>query len=224
MTNPNLIIRQVEVGPMANFIYLIGDAASAEVFAVDPAWETDAILDIAGKERFTIIGIILTHGHFDHCNGVAELLALKNMPVYINKTEAAFMRGFQGANGIFGVLPDKGLRELGNGESIHAGKTELRFLHTPGHSPGSQCILAGGALITGDTLFTGSIGRCDLPGSDPGNMYESLSEVIAKLPDDTSIYPGHNYSGKTSSSIGDEKNGNPYLACKSLDEFLKLVA
>jgi hydroxyacylglutathione hydrolase len=100
---------------------------------------------------------------------------------------------------------------------------KLRFLHTPGHTPGSQCFLAESALVSGDTLFINGCGRVDLPGSDPEQMYYSLTQVLAKLPDNTVVYPGHNYASKPSSSLEDLKRENYYLRIPSLDAWLGLM-
>jgi glyoxylase-like metal-dependent hydrolase (beta-lactamase superfamily II) len=99
----------------------------------------------------------------------------------------------------------------------------VEFLHTPGHTTGSQCFLVDGSLISGDTLFIGSCGRVDLPGSDPQQMYESLVNKLARLPDETILYPGHNYASAPTSTIGEQKRRNPFLRFQNLHEFLRFM-
>jgi glyoxylase-like metal-dependent hydrolase (beta-lactamase superfamily II) len=110
------------------------------------------------------------------------------------------------------------------GDKIKLGATELTFLHTPGHTPGSQCFLVNGRLLAGDTLFLGFCGRCDLPGSDPKQLFESLNRVIGKLPGETVLYPGHNYSTRgANSTLKEERTQNRFLSAHTLGDFLRLV-
>ena len=110
-----------------------------------------------------------------------------------------------------------------NGDELVIGNTKVRLIHTPGHTPGSQCFLAGSALVSGDTLFIGGCGRVDLPGGNPDDMYHSLTQVLSKLPEDTLLFPGHNYASKPVSTIGDEKKANHYLNMRSLDDWKSLM-
>jgi hydroxyacylglutathione hydrolase len=112
--------------------------------------------------------------------------------------------------------------KVDNHDTLAVGRLTLRFLHTPGHTPGSQCFLVDDRLVSGDTLFIGACGRTDLPGSDPSEMYYSLTQRLAALPDATVLYPGHNYGGP-SSTIGDEKRDNPYMRVASLGDFLRAM-
>ena len=152
-----------------------------------------------------------------HIQGAAELLQ-RNLPlkVHIHKSEAEF------ANRIAGLSPSDMVRTDGT-EEIQAGSLRLRVVHTPGHTPGSQCFLVDGRLISGDTLFIGSCGRVDLPGSDPAQMYDSLVNKLKQLPDDTVLYPGHNYADRPTSTIGDEKRRNLYLRFNRLEDFLGMM-
>jgi glyoxylase-like metal-dependent hydrolase (beta-lactamase superfamily II) len=106
------------------------------------------------------------------------------------------------------------------GDDVQIGQLKVTFLHTPGHTPGSQCFLVGNALVSGDTLFIGSCGRVDLPGSNPEDMYRSLTQVVAALPDQTILYPGHNYADRPRSTIGDEKRTNQMMRFHNLRDFL----
>jgi glyoxylase-like metal-dependent hydrolase (beta-lactamase superfamily II) len=141
--------------------------------------------------------------------GVEELLAKLPVKVYVHKAEREFLPGL-----------GSDLVKVDNHDTLEVGRLRLTFLHTPGHTPGSQCFLVDGRLIAGDTLFIGSCGRTDLPGSDPSEMYYSLTQRLGALPDDTVLFPGHNYGGP-SSTIGDEKQQNPYMRFASLGDFLR---
>jgi glyoxylase-like metal-dependent hydrolase (beta-lactamase superfamily II) len=206
----SIYLKQVELGPMANYIYFVGDPSTREVAVVDPAWEVDRILDLARENDLTITSILITHSHFDHINGVEDLLNHTKAKVFINKAEAEFMQA---------AWPD--VVGVDSGESTRIGHIDITFIHTPGHTPGSQCFLVQDHLISGDTLFIGACGRCDLPGSNPADMYDSLTRKLAKLDDRTIVFPGHNYAARPYSTIGDEKRFNPYLQFQSLQDFLQ---
>ena len=205
----NVILQQMELGPMENFLYFIGDAKTKEIAVVDPAWDVDYLCDEVKKHGYKITAIFLTHGHPDHTNGVEEMLSRHNVPLYISKHE-------------LGVLKPrhKNLVEVDDRAKLKTGNIEWECLLTPGHSPGCHLIKHGDVLIAGDTLFIDGCGRCDLPGSDPKKMYNSLYNVLMKLPDSTVVYPGHNYGSVPFASLGSLKKTNPYLTCKSLEEFL----
>jgi hydroxyacylglutathione hydrolase len=207
---PSIYLKQVELGPMANYVYFIGDPKTREVAVVDPAWDVDRIVEMAQEQDLTIAKILITHSHFDHINGVEDLLNRTRAKVYINKAEAEFMKA---------VWPD--LVKVGSGDTTNVGDVQVTFLHTPGHTPGSQCFLVQNNLISGDTLFIGACGRCDLPGSNPEEMYYSLTQRLAKLDDRTVVFPGHNYAARPYSTIADEKRFNPYLQFQSLEDFLR---
>jgi glyoxylase-like metal-dependent hydrolase (beta-lactamase superfamily II) len=221
-----LYLRQLEIGPMQNYVYLVADAATREAAVIDPAWDIDAILKVAAADDLTLKAALVTHYHPDHLGGdfmghhiegAAELLE-RNLPlkVYIHKAEAEYVARINGLSATDVVQTD-GTEELALGDH------RLRFLHTPGHTPGSQCFLIDGRLISGDTLFVGSCGRVDLPGSDPTQMYDSLVNKLKKLPDDTVLYPGHNYAAETTSTIGLEKQRNVALRFDNLDSFLHMM-
>jgi hydroxyacylglutathione hydrolase len=213
-----LYLKQMELGPMQNFVYLIGDPQTRECVVVDPAWEIDEIMATAAADSMRVQGVLVTHTHQDHVGGhlfgfdipgVEELLAKTPAKVYVHKAERAFLRGF-GSD----LVPVEG------GESVQVGRITVTFLHTPGHTPGSQCFLVDGRLVSGDTLFIRSCGRTDLPGSDPKEMYDSLTRRLGALPDDTVVFPGHNYGG-VSTTIGQEKRHNPMMRFASMAEFLQ---
>jgi glyoxylase-like metal-dependent hydrolase (beta-lactamase superfamily II) len=219
MSSP-VYLKQIPAGPMQNFVYLIGDSAARECLVVDPAWEIDAILDIAARDDMRLVGALVTHTHQDHVGGhlfghdipgVEALLARAPMKVYVHAAEREFLTGL-GSD----LVPVQG------GEHVQAGSVAVTVIHTPGHTPGSQCFLVDGRLVSGDTLFIRSCGRTDLPGSDPMQMYESLTRRLAALPDETVVYPGHDYGG-TETTIGDEKRHNPMMRFPSMGDFLRVM-
>ncbi len=202
-------LKQMEIGPMQNFVYLVGDRNTHEALVVDPAWDVDSILETADREGFKVKGALVTHTHFDHVNGLEDLLKKTDGTVYIHKNEAEFLKGMK-----------ENIKKIEGGEKLKIGQVEITFLHTPGHTPGSQCFLVERNLISGDTLFINACGRCDLPGGSAEEMYRSLNQ-LASLDETTVLYPGHNYADEPTSTIGNEKRFNPYLQTVNLDNFLK---
>lgn len=217
-----LFLRQAQIGPMANFIYLVGDSETHKAAVVDPAWDVKAILDYARSEGYDIDKILLTHYHQDHLGGhmmgqnvqgAADLLELIKAKVYVNEKEAEGVKKVSG-------LSDSDLVTVEAGDVFKVGELDVKFLHTPGHTPGSQCFLVEGNLISGDTLFVNSCGRVDLPGSDPEAMYYSLNQTLRNLDDSTVVYPGHAYAPESSTTIGEQKRSNMYMRFRNLDDFL----
>ncbi|MBI2218300.1 MAG: MBL fold metallo-hydrolase [Candidatus Rokubacteria bacterium] len=224
MNDSAIFVKQMELGPMQNFVYLVGDPVARECVVVDPAWEIDTIIETAQANDMRITGALVTHTHQDHVGGsleswgmpgripgVEELLERVPAKVYVHKAEREFLRGF-----------GSDLVKVDNHDTVQVGRLTIEFLHTPGHTPGSQCFLVDGRLVSGDTLFIGACGRTDLPGSDPSEMYYSLTQRLAALPDDTVLLPGHNYGG-SNSTIGAEKRQNPFMRFASLGDFLRVM-
>lgn len=208
-----MYLRQLLLGPMKNFIYLFGADDSREVAVVDPAWEVETILEAAEEDGKEITTIFLTHHHHDHINGVEPLLERKpDLPVVAQAAEIEFSKVLQ--------RWEDSLRPVSHGETLSVGPLEVRCLHTPGHSPGANCLLAEGHLFTGDTLFVKGCGRCDLKGGNPEKMFDSLHRVLAALPDEIIVLPGHDYADKPTSTMGEEKRDNPYFQKKTLEEFV----
>jgi glyoxylase-like metal-dependent hydrolase (beta-lactamase superfamily II) len=212
-------------GQMANFMYLLGDSRTREAFVVDPAWDVGSLLDVAAADGYTVRGALVTHYHPDHVGGdlfghhvegVARLLEQVAVPIYVNKHEADGLKQVTG-------LEESDLRRVDDGERAQVGEIEIRFLHTPGHTPGSQCFLLGNRLVAGDTLFVQGCGRVDLPGGDPDAMYHTLTGKLAKLPPDTVLYPGHHYGPTPASTIGNELKHNHYLRIRSLEDWRRLM-
>jgi hydroxyacylglutathione hydrolase len=222
MASEKIWLRQAQIGPMANFIYLIGDPATRKAAAVDPAWDVDAIIDFARKDGYEIDQILITHYHQDHLGGsmmgqniqgAADMIGKIKAKVYVNEKEAEGVKQVAG-------LSDSDLVKVAAGDVLKIGDVPIKYLHTPGHTPGSQCFLVEGNLISGDTLFVNACGRVDLPGSDPEAMYHSLNTTLKNLDDATVVYPGHAYSSESSTTIGNQKRHNMYMRFPTLDDFL----
>ncbi len=225
----DLYFAQLPVGEMANLAYLIGSRSQRKAFVVDPAWNVKGLLDQAASDDIEIVGALVTHYHQDHVGGeifgrtiegLSALLALHPVPIHANKHE------IEGLIKVTG-LSENDLEAHASGDVVEVGGIGIRFIHTPGHTPGSQCFLVeeagqAGHLVAGDTLFLNGCGRVDLPGSDPRAMYESL-ETLKRLPDDTTLYPGHLYSPEGHDSMGDQKRTNPYLRASGVDVFLSFM-
>ena len=208
---------------MQNFVYIIGDPQTKEAAVVDPAWNVPAILKEAQSAGYRITHVILSHGHYDHINGVEELVRQTDATVGAYKTELEDFI-FEGMGGL--VIPRSSLKKTDTASSIRIGKMDVQMIHTPGHTPGSQCLKIEQAgeriLVTGDTLFVGTIGRCDFPYSSPQDLFQSLAK-IKKLHEETECYPGHDYGPSSHNTLGREKKTNPFLMAQTVEDFLQLV-
>jgi hydroxyacylglutathione hydrolase len=220
--NHRLYFKQIEMGPMQNFVYLIGSTETRKVAVVDPAWEIETILRVAANDDVEITHAFVTHTHPDHVGGrfggieiegVTELLSKCKAKVVVHKAEAEFLNA---------LLPSD-IIKAESGDKIDVGGVEIQLLHTPGHTPGSQCFLIDNRIVSGDTLFIGSCGRVDLPGSNPEQMYYSLTQKLMALPDETILFPGHNYATQSEATLGEQKKTNPYLRFTSLKQFLSAM-
>jgi glyoxylase-like metal-dependent hydrolase (beta-lactamase superfamily II) len=207
---------------MENFVYLIGDAARREAVVVDPAWDIEGILAQLEKDDMKLTGVLATHYHPDHVGGhifghdiqgLSELIGRVPVPVHVNAHEADGVRQVTG-------LSSSDLHLVEGGDTLTVGEVPIRLLHTPGHTPGSQCFLVDEErLVSGDTLFIGACGRVDLPGGDPEAMYRSLSQ-LSQLDDRVVLFPGHDYGDRPFKPMALEKQTNPYLKAASLQQFL----
>ncbi len=217
----DLILKQLQVGPMANFTYLIGSRSKKECLVVDPAWDIPAIEEAAGEEGLKITGALVTHYHPDHCGGhlwghdiqgVAELCRQKSLPIYANIKE---IDGLVQVTG----LSRNDFKPCRGGDTIEIGGVKITTIHTPGHTPGSQCFLCESNLVSGDTLFLTGCGRVDLPGGNGEELYDSLVNKISVLPKNTVVYPGHHYDPKEHATLEEVKEMNPYLNARSLADW-----
>ncbi|MFL5347244.1 MAG: MBL fold metallo-hydrolase [Hyalangium sp.] len=206
-------VRQLKLGPMDNFVYLVGMEGSPEVLVVDPAWDVAAIERAVAEEGKQLVGAFVSHCHKDHTNGLTELLARHDLPVYAQREEVEFSEDLR-------QLAGDALRPLGPGDVVPVGGRNFLALHTPGHTPGSHCLLAGDSLVSGDTLFINGCGRCDLRGGSPEDMYRSLSQVLLKVPDKTRLWPGHDYGQVPVAAMGEVRRTNPYLAFPDVASFV----
>jgi glyoxylase-like metal-dependent hydrolase (beta-lactamase superfamily II) len=209
---------------MVNFVYLIGDRETAEAVAVDPAYDIKGLLDVLAGDGMTLTGALATHYHPDHIggdmmghriSGIRELLMLAPVPVHVQADEVEWVKRV--------VDVDEGdLVTHASGDQVMAGAVPITLIHTPGHTPGSQCFLVDGRLVAGDTLFLEGCGRTDLPGGDPAQLYESLTQRLAHVPDDTVLYPGHLYSAEPSAPMGEVRRFNYVFTPRNAEEWLRM--
>ena len=210
---------------MVNFCYLIGDREKGECVVVDPAWDVQGLVEAASSDEMKITGALVTHYHPDHVGGdlfgyqvegAAALKELVDVPVHCHRKEAegvSLMTGISGSD----------LATHDGGETLEVEDVEIELLHTPGHTPGSQCFLVDGRLVSGDTLFIQGCGRVDLPGGDPAEMYRTLTQRLSKIPADTVLFPGHHYGASPSATMDEQRRTNYALQPKSLDDWLRLM-
>jgi hydroxyacylglutathione hydrolase len=203
-------IEALELGPMENFIYLIRDLDSGRVAVVDPAWEAGNIIERVKEQDLRITDILLTHSHFDHINAIEEVMAVYDAQVHLLKEEAKFWGQYQDIPTLHS-----------GGDVVNLGETKINILHTPGHTPGSACYRVGNDLIAGDTLFVFGCGRCDLSGGDPNQMFHTLKRLKTELPANTILHPGHNYADKTTSTMQEQIEGNPFMHFEEQAAFVR---
>jgi glyoxylase-like metal-dependent hydrolase (beta-lactamase superfamily II) len=208
---------------MVNFVYLVGDTETGEAVAVDPAYGVEELVEILDADGLRLTGVLASHWHPDHIGGdlmgyeiqgIREVLALPGPParVHVHRDEAEWVKRFTGVSGADLAVHD-------SGDTVDVGAIPIRLVHTPGHTPGSQCFVVDGKLIAGDTLFLEGCGRTDLPGGDADQMYESLTQRLAAIPDDTLLYPGHRYSPAPVASMGETRQRNYVFRLPTLDQW-----
>jgi glyoxylase-like metal-dependent hydrolase (beta-lactamase superfamily II) len=209
---------------MRNFAYLIGDRQTGDCLVVDPAYAAGDLLDALEADGMHLSGVLVTHHHPDHVGGsmmgfelkgLAELLERVSVPVHVNSQEALFVSRVTGIS-----MGD--LTQHEHGDKVSAGNIEIELLHTPGHTPGSQCFLLDGRLVAGDTLFLEGCGRTDFPGGDSDEMFRSLQK-LAQLTGDPTVFPGHWYSIESSASLSEVKRSNYVYRVADLDQWRTLM-
>lgn len=205
---------------MRNFAYLIGDRETKEAVVVDPAYAIDDLLNVLAADDMRLTGVLATHHHPDHVGGdlmgfslpgLAELLTRVQVPVHVNREEQEWVRRSTGVS-------ETDLVAHEHDEQLDVGAIGIRLLHTPGHTPGSQCFLVDGRLIAGDTLFLDGCGRTDLPGGDADAMYRSL-RWLAGLSGDPVVFPGHLYSAEPSAALSQVQERNVVFRPRSLEQW-----
>ncbi|MCL6105393.1 MAG: MBL fold metallo-hydrolase [Actinobacteria bacterium] len=216
---------------MVNFCYLIGDVDSRQAVIVDPAYDPEGLLEILKADDMELVGVLATHYHPDHIGGdmmghyikgVKGLLEVSDVPVHIQADEAPWVTAVAD-------IDDSSFVNHSSGDLLQVGKVTIELIHTPGHTPGSQCFFLKDSgvgeehqsrLIAGDTLFLEGCGRVDLPGADREAMYYSITQRLARISDDTLLYPGHLYSPQSWATFGETRLHNYVFRIKSLDEWL----
>ena len=204
---PAPAVVQIEVGLLQNFCEILYCPDTREAAIVDPAWEVDRLLREVERLKLRVTTLLITHTHNDHIEGVDELVQKTGAAVVVHPREAERVRA-----------AGRTLIEVADGRDLALGRCGVRALETPGHTVGGVCYLADGYVVTGDVLFVGGCGRTDFPGGDTAQMWNSLQR-LARLPEETRVYPGHNYGDTETSTIAHELRENRFLRCASLDEF-----
>ena len=209
---------------MRNFAYLIGDRQTGDCVVVDPAYAAGDLVDALEADGMHLSGVLVTHHHPDHVGGsmmgfelkgLAELMERVSVPIHVNSEEALFVSRITG-------IPMSDLTSHQNGDKVSVGDIEIELLHTPGHTPGSQCFLLDGRLVAGDTLFLEGCGRTDFPGGDSDEIFRSLRK-LAQLSGDPTVFPGHWYSVEPSASLSEVKRSNYVYRVANLEQWRTLM-
>ena len=210
---PAPVVVQIEVGLLQNFCEILYCPTTRQAAVVDPAWEVDTLLREAKALDVRLSTVLITHTHNDHIEGVAELCAATGAAVVVSPREAAAIRRVAPAVGSLVDAVDR--------RDIAIGRCGVRVLETTGHTVGGVCYLGDGFVVTGDVLFVGGCGRTDFTGGDTASLWRSLQRLTA-LPEETRVFPGHNYGATATSSIAHELRTNPYLLCQTYEQFRAL--
>lgn len=219
---------------MRNFAYLIGDRQTGDAVLVDPAYAAGDLVDLLETDGMRLSGVLVSHHHPDHVGGsmmgfelkgLAELLERVSVPVHVNSHEADWVSKVTGIAG-------SELTSHDHGDVVQVGAVPIELLHTPGHTPGSQCFLVDdrgersdgkrGRLVAGDTLFLDGCGRTDFPGGNVDDMFRSL-QALAALPGDPTVFPGHWYSTEPSAPLDEVRRTNYVYRASNLDQWRMLM-
>lgn len=207
-------MEQIMVGHMAVFCYMVWCPDKKEALLIDPAGNEEELVEKLAEKEVTLKYIVNTHGHYDHTGGNVRIKEMTGAEIVMHKVDSDLFSselGQQMATQMgYDPTPPADVT-VNDGDTISVGNVTLEVLHTPGHSPGGICLLAEGNLFTGDTLFVGGVGRTDLPGSSLQAFIKSIKEKLMTLPDETAVWPGHDYGPAPSSTMGMEKKLNSFL-------------
>ncbi len=209
---------------MVNFVYLVGDRHTGEAVVIDPAYDIQGLLDVLAADDMRLTGALATHYHPDHIGGsmmgmsiagIEELLTRAPVPIHVQADEVPWITRVT-------EVAESDLVAHVSGDTVLVGEIPIELIHTPGHTPGSQCFWVDGYLVSGDTLFLEGCGRTDLPGGDPAALYDSLTHKLAKVPDDAVLFPGHLYSAEPSATMSETRRWNYVFTPRSEAEWLAM--
>lgn len=207
---------------MVNFVYLIGDRETGEAVIVDPAYAVEELFQLATADGMKLVGTLATHYHPDHIGGdlfghdiegIRGVLEHQGMKVHVQRQEVEWVKRVTGVS-------DSDLAVHDSGDVVTVGAIDIELIHTPGHTPGSQCFLVENRLVAGDTLFLDGCGRTDLPGGNPRDLYLSLTQKLARVPDSPTLFPGHLYAADGSAELGTTRRTNSVFRPKSEADWL----
>ena len=210
----DITVKTFPVGPLETNCYLVTDNETKDALLVDPGAEAEKLLTIIDTEKVDLRGVVLTHGHGDHIGAVEKIISKKNVPLWVNSEDAEMLTDSEkNLSAMLGlsITSDHTYNTLSDGEEINLGSIQMKVFHTPGHTRGGISLFiqneSNPVLFSGDTLFKGDVGRCDLPGGNWETLRKSILEKLYILPENTIVYPGHGGS----STIGNEKTTNNYV-------------
>ena len=212
MDIPDLVavnVQTITVGAFQENCYLLVDDRANRAVIVDPGSEGDRLIDAVERSGATLEAIWITHAHVDHVGAVASIKRKWDVPIYLHPLDRRLYEAASRQAEVYGVpfeQPPPPDREFSDGQRVKVGEREMTVMHAPGHAPGHVVIHGDGIALVGDCLFAGSIGRTDLPFSNPPQLSATL-EKLAALPPDTVVYPGHGVE----TTIGEERISNPFL-------------
>jgi len=199
-----MLVKQFRTGGDRNFGYLAVEKSTKNAVVIDPSYSPDMIVDFAEENGYNINFIFVTHDHYDHTNGNEEIERRTGIKPLV-----------------FGNKEPKTNTLIMNGAVLPFGSLEIKIIHTPGHTDDSICVYVGDALFTGDTLFVGKVGGTDF-GRQAKTEYKSLHDKLMTLPDQTRVFPGHDYGVAPESTIAEEKKSNPFLLQPDYESFVHL--